>query len=353
MSPGSPRRGYGKTGRPRRAGTLAVVLLGFCLLAGAGPAAATFSIVAVDPATGEVGSAGATCVTNAIQISIVQPGIGAMHTQATTLWRNSVNATALLAAGTPPQQIIDWLVANDDAGTPTIRQYLVAELAGNGLSAAYTGVDCDPWKGHAAGPAFAVGGNTLLGSEIVADMEAAFLASPGNLASRLMAALQAANVPGADTRCAFAGKPAVSAFLRVARPGDAANSLHLDLRVNDTTTNQNPIDLLQALYDTWSASAVEVDVPTPAVRLTNHPNPFNPGTEIRVWLGVPAKVALAVFDVRGREVRRLVEAERPSGWSAVHWDGRDAEGRGSPAGVYFARVTTGSSAATCRMLLLK
>jgi uncharacterized Ntn-hydrolase superfamily protein len=227
-----------------------------CILLIARPAAATFSIVAVDPGTSEVGSAGASCVPGAIAFSNIHPGVGAVQVQAHWDYSNRSAALARLDRGWDPRATVDWLAAHDAQGTPGIRQYGIVDLVDGGRSAAYTGADCPRWAGQRTGPTYAVQGNILLGPEILASMERAFLETPGALAGRLMAALQAANVAGADTLCAGTGKPAISAFLRVARPGDPPDELYLDLAVNMTTPAQNPIDLLQAKYDLWLAAAL-------------------------------------------------------------------------------------------------
>ena len=77
----------------------------------------TFSIVAVDPDTRQVGSAGATCLdsvlegTSAVIISYIKPGVGAIHTQ--SYWNpiNQANASTRMDAGDSPEAIMDWLEA--------------------------------------------------------------------------------------------------------------------------------------------------------------------------------------------------------------------------------------------------
>lgn len=96
------------------------------LVASALPARATFSIAAVDPATGEVGSAGASCIAGSIILSDVHPGVGTIHTQAYWNSANQANASDLMDQGWSPQEIVDWLAANDAQGNPTIRQYGIA-----------------------------------------------------------------------------------------------------------------------------------------------------------------------------------------------------------------------------------
>ena len=66
-----------------------------------------------------------------------------------------------------------------------------------------------------------------------------------------MAALQGANIEGADSRCLDNGTSSLSAFIRVAEPSDSEGSFFLDLNINNTNNGQEPIDLLQTLYDQW------------------------------------------------------------------------------------------------------
>ena len=168
----------------------------------------TFSIVAVDTITGEIGSAGASCVgpiggVGAFILSDVIEGVGAIHTQASYLAQNQQNARNKMLEGLSPQQIIEWLVANDAQNNPTIRQYGIVDLTRDGESAAYTGANCTNYKNHITGPGYAIQGNILLGQVIIDTMQSAYLNTNGPLADRLMATLQAAKILGADTRCAI------------------------------------------------------------------------------------------------------------------------------------------------------
>jgi hypothetical protein len=71
----------------------------------------------------------------------------------------------------------------------------------------------------------------------------------------------------------------------------------------------------------------------------NAPNPFNPRTELRFGLAAPGRAGLAIFDARGRLVRRLLDADLTAGDHVADWDGRDDGGRAAPSGVYLARLT--------------
>ena len=106
---------------------------------------ATCSIVAGDPETGEVGSAGASCISGAIIISEMHPGIGAIHTQSYYLPANQNYASNLMNQGYTPNQIINNLVLNDAQNNPGIRQYGVISFDNGGGSASYTGENCSDW----------------------------------------------------------------------------------------------------------------------------------------------------------------------------------------------------------------
>ncbi|HSD63561.1 MAG TPA: DUF1028 domain-containing protein [Ignavibacteriaceae bacterium] len=218
----------------------------------------TFSIVAVDTVTGEIGSAGASCVgaingVGAYILSDVIEGIGAIHTQASWDPVNQQNAHDKMLEGLSPQEIIDWLITNDVNNNPTIRQYGIVDLTRNGESAAYTGINCSDFKNHITGPGYSVQGNILLGPIITDTMNTTFLNTQGPLADRLMATLQAAKIIGADTRCAPRGTSSRSGFIKVVRIGDG-DTPYLQIIVPDTPSGTDPIDVIQDAFDSWKDS---------------------------------------------------------------------------------------------------
>ncbi len=95
--------------------------------------------------------------------------------------------------------------------------------------------------------------------------------------------------------------------------------------------------------------------PASALRLLgNYPNPFNPWTRIDFVTASAARVSLAIHDLQGRRVRRLLAAEaRPAGPQSVIWDGGDERGRPLPSGVYFVRVVTADGEARGKLILLR
>jgi uncharacterized Ntn-hydrolase superfamily protein len=306
----------------------------------------TFSIVAVDPVTGEVGSAGASCLGLDVSlISDVHPGVGAIHTQAQYSSNNQAVASDLLNQGYTPQQIVDTMVAYDVDDNSSIRQYGVAVLAGGGASAAFTGVNCMDYKGHRLGPTYSIQGNILLGPQILDSMEARFLRTGGTLADRLMAALQGANVAGADTRCMPYGTSSLASFLRVARPGDAADKLYLDLRAVVADGSVEPIDTLQKMYDGWKASTSGVPDRSPDVvaSLSIRPNSSSSQVTIHYRITESSLVRLVVVDELGRIAATLVDRERSQGEYDLRFDTAPLAG-----GIYYCVLTAGDHLLTGR-----
>ncbi len=86
----------------------------------------------------------------------------------------------------------------------------------------------------------------------------------------------------------------------------------------------------------------------------NAPNPFNPSTSIRYSVGREgAHVTLAIYDVSGRLVTKLVDAPTAAGEQMILWDGRNAHGRQVGSGIYFSRLSVDTWTATRKMVLLK
>ncbi len=221
----------------------------------------TFSIVAVDSITGEIGSAGATCLSEedgALWVSDIVLNVGAINTQAYWTLVNQNAAKQRMLAGDSPQEIIDWLVANDNSsqgGNIADRQYGIVDINdGSPRSAAYTGPNNFDVKGHRVGKDYAIQGNILISEEVLDDMEQAFINTNGELCDKLMASLQAAKRPGADVRCLAEGISSASAYIRVAKPNDTNSdygNLWLDLNawLDSGTFTGDPIDELQRQFD--------------------------------------------------------------------------------------------------------
>ena len=149
----------------------------------------TFSIAAVDPATGESGVAVTTrvaCVGNGVPW--VRVGVGAVATQASTRTEYGQELLDMLAQGMTPQAALAKAIAADEGRES--RQVGVVAL--DGTSAQHTGEGPGDWAGHRSGPNYATQGNVLVGPDVLAAVAAAFEASEGSprhLADRLIEAL--------------------------------------------------------------------------------------------------------------------------------------------------------------------
>ena len=94
-------------------------------------------------------------------------------------------------------------------------------------------------------------------------------------------------------------------------------------------------------------------VPMNFVLEQNYPNPFNPTTNIRFALPQESNVVLTVYDALGRQVRTLVNENRPAGYQEVVWDGRNASGAQVASGMYIYSITAGRFTSTKKMMMLK
>jgi uncharacterized Ntn-hydrolase superfamily protein len=311
----------------------------------------TFSIVAVDTLTGEIGSAGASCIDDsqieggALIISDVIPGRGAIHTQSYWNSTNQQNAHNRMVEGMSPGEIIQWLATHDAQNNPSVRHYGIVDFdsAGHSRSAGYTGANCMNYKNHITGPNYAIQGNILLGQMILDSIEARFLNTEGTFAQRMMAALQGANVVGADTRCTENGTSSLSAFIRIARPEDPAGGFYCDLNVPEVPEGMEPIDSLQTLFDAWWETVVGIEERPDEGIFVIYPNPaseyFAVG-QLDSWAvgqsmgGSKKDVRISIFNTIGSIVKEIkLDASINK---TVRVDIADL-----PTGVYFVSIYSG------------
>lgn len=85
----------------------------------------------------------------------------------------------------------------------------------------------------------------------------------------------------------------------------------------------------------------------------NHPNPFNPDTNISFSIKDQSNVTIEVFNIKGEKIRTLIDKELPAGHHSVVWDGRNQHNREVSSGVYFYRMRAGKYASTRKMILMK
>ncbi len=160
----------------------------------------TFSIAAVDPATGESGVAVTTrvpCVGNGVPW--VRAGVGAVATQASTRTEYGHELLDMLEGGLSPQEAMNRATAGD----PQADRRQVGVVAVDGSTAQHTGSRPGSWAGHRAGLNYATQGNVLVGPEVLEAVAAEFEASEESgrhLADRLISALAAGQSVGGDKR---------------------------------------------------------------------------------------------------------------------------------------------------------
>lgn len=161
------------------------------------PLVSTFSIVARDSATGELGVAVAS---RFFAVGTVVPwaraDVGAVATQSFANTSFGWRGLDLLEKGASPAEALSILLRSDPE--PERRQ--VGIVAADGSSTTYTGRECVPWAGGRHGANYSVQGNILAGEDVVAAMESAFLQTGGTLADRLFSALKAGDSKGGDSR---------------------------------------------------------------------------------------------------------------------------------------------------------
>jgi parallel beta-helix repeat protein/predicted outer membrane repeat protein len=136
----------------------------------------------------------------------------------------------------------------------------------------------------------------------------------------------------------------------------APEANNLELAANSPCLpGNNACGQLMGAFDQGCAAVSEVPEVLPQVTSLDHnqPNPFNPMTVIHFALSEPQHVRLAVFDLKGRRVRSLVDESRSAGHHDVTWLGRDDEGTRVASGVYFYRLEAGDYLMTRSMMLIK
>src|SRR6202171_6148248 len=203
---------------------------------------ATFSIVAWDPVNADWGVAVASryfSVGSVVPWAAAQ--VGAIATQANVNVGYGPRGLELLQQGRTAKETLDQLLAEDKFDGKDGRQVAIVDAKGN--ITAYTGPGAPKWAGDRQGKTWSAQGNILVGPQVVESMGRAFEATPGELAEKLFAALQAGDDAGGDRR----GKQ--SASMIVVRKGGGRNlnnDRYLYLNVDDSS---QPIPELRRLLD--------------------------------------------------------------------------------------------------------
>jgi uncharacterized Ntn-hydrolase superfamily protein len=225
------------------------------------PLVATFSIVAYDSTTGDLGVAVQSKFPNVrAVVPWVEAGVGAVATQSFAELDYGVKGLALMRNGATAEEALRILVREDP--NPEVRQVGVVDARGN--AATWTGEEAFEWRGgrvgqrdggpSAAGPGvivagsgYAAQGNILVSEETVAAMAETFEATEGTLADRLLAALLAGGAAGGDRR----GEQSAALVVHRAGAGYDASDVIVDISVYDHPTPLAELARLHALNDLY------------------------------------------------------------------------------------------------------
>ncbi len=222
--------------------SLLFVVAGATGIAQSLPPVSTFSIVAVDPQTGDLGVAVAS---RYFSVGSVVPwamaDVGAVATQANVNVGYGQQAIDLLRQGMTAQEVLKKLLADDKFPGKDGRQIAIVDPKGN--VAAYTGPNAPKWAGDRQGKTWSAQGNILVGPQVPESMGKAFEATQGELAEKLFAALKAGDAAGGDAR----GRQSAS-MLVVRKLGgrNTNNDRYIYINVDD---NPDPFTELRRLLD--------------------------------------------------------------------------------------------------------
>ena len=208
---------------------------------------ATFSILGYDPQTGEVGGAVQSRVFSVGNgVLWAEAGVGVVTTQAIVDVSYGPQGLAAMRAGLTPAAAVKAIWESDPDPRPADwtkngRQFAMMDARGN--YSAFTGMKASAWAGHKGGKFCTAQGNILAGEAVVSEMVSAFEKTEGHLSFRLMAALDAGQKAGGDTR----GMQS-AAMLIVKKNGGVwlNNDTVLRLQVDD---NPEPLKELRRLLD--------------------------------------------------------------------------------------------------------
>ena len=307
----------------RRAGVLSLTAALLALPAwAADPLAHTFSIVARDAATGDFGVA---VQSHWFQVGTAVPwaeaGVGAVATQSFVKIEYGPRGLQLMKEGKSAQEALDLLLAQDPQ--KDVRQVAMVDRLGR--VAAWTGPKCIAAAGHQAGTGFSVQANLMDKPTVWPAMARAFEAAKGDLADRMLAALDAAQAEGGDIR---GRQSAALLVVRGQSTGEPWRDKRVDLRVDDQPEPLAELRRLLTLHRAYEEmnqgdDAVAVNDTAAAMRHYTRAAELAPDIpELPFWQAVSLFVAgqeekaLAIFrDVFAREDRwaRLVPRLPASG----------------------------------------
>ncbi len=208
------------------------------------PFAHTYSIVAIDPETGDMGVAVQShWFSVGTIVSWGEAGVGVIATQSFVNASFGPRGLELLKSGLSAKEVLDKLISEDEGRE--FRQLAVLDAKGN--VAAFTGKNCIQPAGHITGKGYSVQANLMMNDKVWPAMSKAFENSKGSFAERILDALDAAQNVGGDIR----GKQSAALLIvRAKSTGKVWEDRLIDLRVDDSN---EPLKELRRLYKVHQA----------------------------------------------------------------------------------------------------
>jgi uncharacterized Ntn-hydrolase superfamily protein len=267
----------------------------------------TYSILAHDPDTGQLGAAVQShWFSVGSVVPWAAPGVGAVATQANAEISYGPRALELLGSGLDPREALDRLLAED----PSAESRQVAVMDARGQAAVHTGSECMPFAGHVVGEGICCQANIMASERVWPAMRDAFGAAAGPLPSRLLDVLDAAEAAGGDLR----GRQS-AAILVVGAEGPAWRA-EVSLRVEDHPEPLLELRRLLSVHEAYRL-ADEADHLVgegrhgEAAGLYRRASELDPDNhELRFWGGLGAAQS-GEMDLALTEVRAAIAAHPP------------------------------------------
>ena len=147
--------------------------------------------------------------------------------------------------------------------------------------------------------------------------------------------------------------------LNIELSSDSEQELNIELNQDDDKNQDWDKDQLDLAFTAATASTKVLGIeelnslPERFTIIPAYPNPFNPSTTIIYGLDKESSVNVQIYDINGKLISTLEEAEQHLGWHSVEWNGTDMNNNNVPAGMYLCKVTAGNDIKTIKLMLVK
>ena len=214
---------------------------------------ATWSIIIVDSATGEIGIAGASCTYSVYGIGGIVPGKGAIVDQAMSNMNAKRKGMEMLKSGSSPEEILYVIIDPTFDPGSNLQQYGIVSINHMDKPITFTGGSTHPSRGSYTADGISIQGNTLANENVlkaVYDTVANARKRGLSIRETLIKALLAGSEAGGDIRCGR--QKASSAFITVMKPGDNPKKPYVNLVVSGISKGgSNAVSVLENLYLKW------------------------------------------------------------------------------------------------------